>query len=307
MQSNHEVATVKIDELTQNLMQRNHEAVTVKIDELLGALRHSNIPNIVVEGKGDIIIYRELEDRFGIGTVGIYHAGGRPQLLEIYDTLSESEKNGDFSHAPVAFIADRDMLVFKNIPAQYKDIIWTEGYSIENDLYLIGQLNKLVKRSLSQSEYAEYEKALDYVCAWFAEKVEKYLEQNPGKLNSIDDNTVQVNVYWKQIIDVDENDPKLIKGLKSSVDFLPLDNEKVQAIKNAYNCKLRGKLLFQLLAYFLSKPAIGFSDAKINTHALYNVAITFSNLDKLFSRLEREVKEKLHKQREKKESQKSPS
>ena len=55
--------------------------------------------------------------------------GGRSNLFAVYDRKSE------FGHLPVAFIADQDKELFTQLPAGYEEIIWTQGYSIENDLY----------------------------------------------------------------------------------------------------------------------------------------------------------------------------
>ncbi len=105
------------------------------VENLVDALRLSNKPNIIVEGRDDEIIYGTLVERLGRFDVGFFSAGSKDTLLHLYEELSDCENSGDFRHAPVAFIADQDMWLFRGIPNQYDDIIWTEGYSIENDLY----------------------------------------------------------------------------------------------------------------------------------------------------------------------------
>ncbi len=110
------------------------------LENLVIALRLSNKPNIIVEGKNDEIIYGTLVERLGRFDVGFFSAGSKDTLLHLYEELSEYENAGDFRHVPVAFIADRDMWLFRGIPACYDNIIWTEGYSIENDLYSYAKL-----------------------------------------------------------------------------------------------------------------------------------------------------------------------
>lgn len=79
----------------------------------------------------------------------------------------------------------------------------------------------------------------------------------------------------------------------------------VRTVRSAYHLQLRGKLLFQLLVRFLNKPKQGFQDATVSYHGLYNDAITVPESDQLFSRLESEVREKLHEQNQKIATQQS--
>ncbi len=143
------------------------------VENLVDALRLSNKPNIIVEGKDDEIIYGTLVERLGRFDVGFFSAGSKDTLLHLYEELSEYENAGDFRHTPVTFIADRDMWLFRGIPDQYDDIIWTEGYSIENDLYAHVKLRDRVGNKV------EYDQTIDAISMWFAYKVEEYLEKNP--------------------------------------------------------------------------------------------------------------------------------
>lgn len=143
------------------------------VENLVDALRLSNKPNIIVEGKDDEIIYGTLVERLGRFDVGFFSAGSKDTLLHLYEELSEYENAGDFRHTPVTFIADHDMWLFRGIPDQYDDIIWTEGYSIENDLYAHVKLRDRVGNKV------EYDQTIDAISMWFAYKVEEYLEKNP--------------------------------------------------------------------------------------------------------------------------------
>ena len=123
------------------------------VEHLVGVLRRARKPNIVVEGDDDVIIYRELAKRIGILEVVLLPSGGREKLLQVYERRSE------FSHVPVAFVADQDMWIFSGIEPSYNDIIWTHGYSIENDLYSDAGLERL----LNESEIAEHKQILDSI------------------------------------------------------------------------------------------------------------------------------------------------
>ncbi len=264
------------------------------VENLVDALRLSNKPNIIVEGKDDEIIYGTLVERLGRFDVGFFSAGSKDTLLHLYEELSEYENAGDFRHTPVTFIADRDMWLFRGIPNQYDNIIWTEGYSIENDLYAHVKLRDRVGNKV------EYDQTIDAISMWFAYKVEEYLEKNPREktFESIrDEEHVDVAHRLNRIVPPDKT------TLSPDLEFLPSDHERVREIRRVYHLQLRGKLLFQLLVRFLNKPKQGFQNATVSYQGLYNDAINVSESDLLFSRLEDEVREKLIEQQEKIASQ----
>ena len=108
------------------------------VDELVATLRRSRLPTIVVEGRDDMRIYRWIEPRVSNVDTSVLPVGGRNKLLSIY------ERRNEYSQLPVAFLADRDMWLFSGIPEQYNHIIWTLGYSIENDIYSGSELENLL-------------------------------------------------------------------------------------------------------------------------------------------------------------------
>ncbi|RKU09628.1 hypothetical protein C6503_20970 [Candidatus Poribacteria bacterium] len=237
------------------------------LENLVIALRLSNKPNIIVEGEDDEIIYGTLMDRLGRFSIGLFSAGCKETLLNLYEELSRYESRGDFRHTPVAFIADRDMWLFRGIPNQYDDIIWTEGYSIENDLYSHVKLRDRVGNKV------EYDQTIDAISMWFAYKVEEYLEKNPPEkiFESLrDEKHVDVAYHLNRIV------PPENTTLAPDLEFLPSEYERVREIRRVYHLQLRGKLLFELLVRFLNKPKQGFQNATVSYHGLYNDAITVS-------------------------------
>ncbi len=64
------------------------------------------------------------------------------------------------------------MWLFTAIPATYADIVWTKGYSIENNIYAGSALEEL----LDKDERNDFKKVLDSVIEWFAFEVEQYRE-----------------------------------------------------------------------------------------------------------------------------------
>ena len=262
------------------------------VEDLVLTLRLSRKPNIIVEGRDDEIIYGTLVDRLGRFNIGLFSAGCKETLIRLYEEVSYCESRGDFRHAPVAFIADRDMWLFRGIPSCYDDIIFTEGYSIENDLYSHVKLRDRIGNK------EEYDQTLDSISMWFAYKVEEYLEKNPPPPKKVfqsfrDEEYVDVGHRLRRIIPVEKT------TLALDLEFLPSNHERVREVRREYRLQLRGKLLFELLVRFLNKPKQGFQDATVSYHGLYNDAITVSESDQLFSRLEKEVREKLNNHKQK--------
>ena len=243
----------------------------ITVDRLVGLLQHSKKPSIVVEGNDDVIIYRELTRRIGILEVILRPAGGRDKLLQIYERRSE------FSQVPVAFIADQDMWLFSGIEPGYDDIIWTSGYSIENDLYSDAELERL----LNENETAEHQQILDSISTWFAFAVEEYLAGNSPNLN----------LHCDEMVPPGETE--LDTSFCTRQRFRTPNPNRFRQIRSAYQLLLRGKLLFQLLVRYLSKPAHGFEKASLNDYALYNFALRMPGshplLDSLMDKVNRKI------------------
>ena len=121
-----------------------------KVSSVVGDLSRSNLPTLIVEGGTDRQIYQwmaKLLDPTSKFVIDLCLADGKPNLLEIY-TRRET-----FCSLPVAFMANLDHCVLGvlkdsssiyNILREYKDIIWTTGYSIENDLHTDGHPTNLI-------------------------------------------------------------------------------------------------------------------------------------------------------------------
>ena len=199
-----------------------------EVTELIAILRNSQKPNIVVEGSDDVIIYRELVNRFGILDIDFHASGGREKLFKLYKRRSE------FAQVPVAFIADQDMWLFSGIEPGYEDVIWTSGYSIENDLYSDAELERL----LNESETAEHQQILDSISTWFAFAVEEYLAGNSPNLD----------LHCDEMVPPGETE--LDTGFCTRQSFHPPDPNRFQQIRTAYQLLLRGKTTFSVAGSF---------------------------------------------------------
>ena len=245
------------------------------VEHLVGVLRRSRKPSIVVEGDDDVIIYRELAKRIGILEVVLRPSGGREKLLQVY------ERRGEFTQVLVAFIADQDMWLFSGIEPSYEDVIWTNGYSIENDLYSDASLERL----LDESDTLEHQQILDSISTWFAFAVEEYLAGNSPDLD----------LHCDEMVPIGKTE--LDANFCTRRDFRVPNAERVQQIRAAYQLLLRGKQLFQLLVRFLSKPTHGFEKASLNDYALYNLALRMPEQYPLLDGLMEKVKQKIAAQR----------
>ncbi len=245
------------------------------VDRLVNILIRSQTPKIVVEGEDDVVIYRELVRQIGILNVVLHAAGGREKLLRVYERRSE------FAHVPVAFIADRDMWVFTGVPAAYAGIIWTQGYSIENDLYADADLERL----LDERDIVEHGDIVDSLSTWFAFVVEETLAGN----------TPRLDFHCARIVPPGQTE--LDADFCRDCGFRVPAADLVQQINAAYQRLLRGKLLFQLLVRFLSKPAHGFPRASLNHYALYNLALRLPGARPLLDRLMAAVRQNIAEQR----------
>lgn len=250
---------------------------TYEVDELVVTLRDSQLPTLLVENHSDVHIYaRWVSLRlFDSYNVDVRAVGGKRKLLQIYD------KRGDFSHVPVVFIANRGMWSFTGIPEKYKDIIWTTGYSIENDLYSDAKLESL----LNESETMEHQQILDSISTWFAFAVEEYLAGNSPELD----------LHCDEIVPPGKTELDTDFCLRQG--FQMPDPDRVQRIRSSYKLLLRGKQLFQLIVRLLSNPTTGFQKATLNDYTLYNFALRMPKSHPLLDRLMEEVKRKIAVQR----------
>lgn len=200
-------------------------------EELVQALRRSHLPTIVVEGRDDMLVYRWLENQ-PTSNIDILPCGGRSILLQVFLRRTE------FAHLPCAFVADKDMWLFASIPQDYQDIIFTEGYSIENDLLDGSSIPQL----LSESEKGEFCELCELLSLWFAFEVEQ-------EMQGLDSN---VSLHPNQLV------PRGSKAIDHTAlsprTFKEPDPGLVQQIQNSFHLLFRGKSLVEVYARILSTP-----------------------------------------------------
>lgn len=134
-------------------------------DEMIEYLKNTFTPTILVEGTGDVKIYRWIESYLGERgyDVSVMQTGGRTEIFKVH--LHKSE----LPEVPIVFTADLDGYMFQGVPLEYDDVVFTSGYSIENDVvdenYFIALMN-----SREESHYTEIKRL---VSEWFAQEADE--------------------------------------------------------------------------------------------------------------------------------------
>lgn len=200
------------------------------VAEIISALEHSDLPTVIVEGSDDIIIYRQLESQ--INGVDVMPVGGRNAVLEIF---CEKLTNPKLQSKRIAFIADKDIWVTTGIPHEYQHdiLIFTNGYSIENDVFIDYGCEKILEaeEAIIKNQFlAERDKFIQ----WYAMALQATLNgQNLSEERQI------------------SRGPNEVLGQKYQ-DFIALrPNENhppqlEQTLKENYTLQLRGKSLLSL-------------------------------------------------------------
>jgi hypothetical protein len=144
------------------------------VDELVEVLRRSSLPSVAVEGTDDANIYRWIEQKISIANADVLPCGGREQLLHLFDRRSE------YPRTKVVFLADQDFWLFDGVPGDYKDVILSTGYSIENDILC----NSGIERLLERGEALDFEQGLYNLAKWFAFEVEEHRSRRECRVSA---------------------------------------------------------------------------------------------------------------------------
>jgi hypothetical protein len=202
---------------------------TLSEDEMVSYLNRTSLPTILVEGSDDCSVYRYLEEKINIESIDILICNGREMLINLFNRRNE------FKNISVVFIADKDMWFFTGIPKDYdSEIIFTDGYSLENDLY-----NKsLFESLLSPHELRDFHKLIKELSTWFAFEVNRYSETGKSLCD----------FHVNQICP----NNSCCSNFKRSIGFIEPPVHLIKSVSHDYSRSLRGKNLFQALLRFLS-------------------------------------------------------
>ena len=223
---------------------------TTSVNYLVNILKSSRLPTIVVAGKDNANIINNLAEYYGVETVKVVFTGKRNTLLSAY------ERRDEFAHLPVAFVADQEMELFTGISERYTNIIWTQGYSLKNDLYAGANLETL----LEPHEVWRHQQVINSTIEWFAFAVEEFLRGKP----------VKMDFRLSEI--VRQGELKLDKSFRERRGFSQPSPKHVLQIRDGHPFLLPGDFLFQGLARFLNIRGRDFN-FDIKSRSLYDIAL----------------------------------
>lgn len=216
-------------------------SLVLTVDEIVDTLKRSSLTTVLVEGKYDIIIYRWIESEIGIVNANFFPCGGRNKLLQVFERRSE------FPDLKVIFVADRDAYVYINPPENLAEIIWTNGYSIENDLYYGRNIESL----LDNQEREIFSTSLNSFVEYYAFEIQNFLEgrdfcfrNHPQHLICDIQNTVK-------------------QEFLEQINFVRPSNELMEKLRDNYDVLIRGKSLFALLTRILNKQNRAIKHSKL--------------------------------------------
>ena len=203
--------------------------IRLTVDEIVGLLKRSTLTTVVVEGKDDMTIYRWIEQQIGIDKVNFLPCGGRDKLLQVFGRRNE------FAHIKTIFLADKDCFVYSKVPDEYNEIIWTKGYSIENDLYA----GKFLEKMLSVNEEVHFRASLNNFITYYAFEVDQF---NKKLIYNFSNHPNQVL----------NDSHELNQNFLNKINFNAPSPETISYLEREYDLLIRGKSLFALLLRFLS-------------------------------------------------------
>lgn len=205
-------------------MAASHTPNEITVDEVIALLKKTSLPTLIVEGSDDMIVYRRFEDNLAHVGVSVFPVGGRLKVLEVFNRRHEIPLS-----VKAMFIADQDTWINSGIPPEYQDpkLLFTDGYSIENDVYRDGELWKL----LQIADRNRYEAEINVFVEWYALALSRHLA----------DSTCPIALHHDYVLNPVQK-PALL-ALQPAESY---PNALRQEILNDYGRVLRGKSLFPL-------------------------------------------------------------
>ncbi|MBQ3688361.1 MAG: hypothetical protein II937_00675 [Bacteroidales bacterium] len=237
-------------------------------EELIATLQHSKLPTILVEGKTDCKIYRWIEEDINDSLeidIDILPCSCRSVLLEVFLSCSRVKD--------LLFIADKDTYAYtRNIPAMYSGVIFTTGYSIENDLI---QGKKFIENWLNRSDKKIFAKCLTEYIEYYATALEEW-KHNIS-------NSFEIKSPY-QVLD-EKNDLKeeyksKISPSQDVIDYLVKD----------YDLLIQGHALFNLITKVICRKD---RTSKPNLDAIYEICYKNYESD-CIKLLKDRIKQRLH-------------
>lgn len=202
----------------------------LSVEELVATLRNSSLPTLLVEGRSDMDLYCALEEMCFGNKIDVLPVGGRVALFEVFERRSE------FPKTPVAFLADSDMFIFSQPAPELSGIIFTAGYSIENDILCGGK----ALRMMAGKNKPKWGKIMLALSSWFAAVAHRTLHGE----------TVTYKQHPSQLVCfASAKFTPLSEALMIDPELLCAEAKKVLSNPTRY---LRGHTLLDALGHFLA-------------------------------------------------------
>ncbi len=208
----------------------NSEVLTAEI--IIETLKRSNLNTVLIEGVDDVDIYRTLEDYLELDDISFFECQGRSNLLKVFERRSELNDN-------VLFLCDSDLWIIFGKPTEYNDkqLISTEGYSIENDIYNDGE--QILEKLIKSNEIIKRDEVIKSICEWYAHEISLVAQNNAHDCKFADVTILNTTVMKKYATIFESN-------FLDSRNYVAAEDSLFNEIHNDFKTKLRGKFVFQI-------------------------------------------------------------
>ncbi len=193
----------------------------LSVDEAVATICKSTLTTVITEGRDDYIVYRKIEERLQEFSLSFFPVGGRDAVLQVWQKVKAQGKS-------IIAIVDKDQWLYAGVPNEYvsDDLIVTDGYSLENDIFRDGKIENL----LTAAERTEFLSHIDQVCEWYEHS-----------LNCISKGVeAEISTHPRRIV-------------AGEVDYGTVPAHEKIGILNDYTRLLRGKTLFSTIMMQLAR------------------------------------------------------
>lgn len=148
---------------------------SVTATEAIATIERSSLLTVILEGEGDYFAFARIEAELSEHGISFMPLCGRDLVLDVINSLSAE------SLSRCLAIVDLDTWIYSNIPenAINSNVLFTFGYSIENDIILNSDICSL----MTDSERATFLSELKIVVNWYANELDNKLSGGDAQLS----------------------------------------------------------------------------------------------------------------------------
>jgi hypothetical protein len=208
--------------------------IKISLQEHIATLQRSSLPTLVTEGVDDRQFLRLFADHLSEFGVDLYPAGGRDMVIELFNSRKLFKRNN------ILFLADLDTFVYSSIPADFvhRKMMFTDGYSIENDLYRDGNIEDL----LYKREREVFLNQLKSIVKWYSFCLERKLDFSASD--------IPYSCHPYKVID--RITGRIREEISELIGYTDGAGPLYESIFAQYDKLLRGKTLLELIVQHLS-------------------------------------------------------